>query len=85
MPREGLRGAPRPWWKPTRGVFTAFFAGFWLAGTFAFDDDARAVVFFIGVIGLALGLARLLRLRLIRGQRERIAGERESGAEDGES
>lgn len=70
-------GAQRRWWKPTLGVFTAFFAGLWLAGTLAFDDDARAVVFFVGVAGLALGLARTLRLRLIRGRRERLATGRE--------
>jgi hypothetical protein len=54
----------RPWWLPTLGIVTAFFAGLWLGGTLSLSDTATSVALIGGAIGTGVGFARLLGLRL---------------------
>ena len=72
---EGDGVSTRPWWRPTLPVVVAFSGGLWIGATLSFADTASAVGLFVGVLGLALGGARLLSNR-IRADRVRAARER---------
>ena len=86
-PGRGEERRARPRWRPTLPLLIAFSGGLWIGATLSFADEASAVGLIIGVLGLAIGGARLLgqRLREDRVRKRREAMEAEGGfsEEDG--
>ena len=74
-------GQPRSWWWPRLSVFTAGFGGLWLGSTLALSDVIGGIALFVGAIGFALGLSRMLgawlRTRRLRAAQRR--GDSDSG------
>ena len=70
----------RPWRRPTLAVVMAFSGGLWIGATLSFADWASGVGLLVGVLGLALGGARLVSNR-IRRDRLRAARARRESAE----
>lgn len=76
--------ATRPWWRPTLPVLVAFSGGLWIGATLSFADSASAVGLLVGVLGLALGGARLLsnRIRESRLRDARARGDAYEASDD---
>ena len=72
---------PRPWWRPTLPMLIAFSGGLWIGAMLGFANEAAGVGLILGILGLAIGGARLLGQRL---RQQRLLARAEALERDGE-